>query len=117
MEWPSYSARALGQTRSKTTENGLEVGCHQVLSVPSSLLTPPAPPDPCAGTAKTGPKLGSRTALSQALSNDKNEVMGWEAGREEADGKTVEVRVPDLIESRLYVCLCSAMIHQADRCL
>lgn len=36
-------------------------------------------------------------------------MMDWEAGREEADGKTVEVRVPDLIESQLYVCLCSTM--------
>lgn len=95
----------------------MQVGGHQVLSVPFSLLTPPAPPDPCVGTAKTGPKLGSRTALSQVLSNDKNKLMGWEAGREEADGKPVEVRVPDLIESRLYVCLCSAMFRQADRCL
>lgn len=31
--------------------------------------------------------------------------MDGEAGREEAGGKTVEVRVPDLNESRLDACL------------
>lgn len=48
----------LAQARSKTSENGLEVGCHQVLPVSYSLLTPPAPPDPCVGIAKTGPEFG-----------------------------------------------------------
>lgn len=62
-------------------------------------------PTHCVGTAKTGPKLGSRTALSQGPSNDEYKVTDWEAGRAEAGGKAVEVRVPDLVECRLYVCL------------
>lgn len=57
------------------------------------------------GTAKTGPRLGSWTALSRALNNEKENVMGCEAGRAETGGKMVEVRVPDLVESRLDVCL------------
>lgn len=57
------------------------------------------------GTAKTGPRSGSRAALSRALNNDKDNVMDWQAGRAEAGGKMVEVRVPDLVESRLNVCL------------
>lgn len=60
---------------------------------------------PRRGTAKTGPKLGSRTVRSRAPSNDKYNVMDWGTGREQAGGKMVEVRVPGLIESRLYVCL------------
>lgn len=72
MEWPSYSGRASGPDEIQDIGEWVEGWLPRRSSLSPSLLTPPAPPDPCVETAKTGPELGSRTALSQALSNDKN---------------------------------------------
>lgn len=68
---------------------GYKLVATKALSVSFTLLAPRSTSStrPIVGIAKTGPKLGSTTALSQDPSNDKYKTMDWEAGREDADGR------------------------------